>query len=184
MNEINKHKRVWRTAALVLLVMAFIGPWAFEEIHVPAEYPCSPPYTRVEGDFCSVPGWKGTHVLIIIVGGFFASIVQLVTGSGPFFPDPAGSLLRAFFLLPLILPFLALLLSILRRDRQQLFHVVAWGLAALAAGLFLALGNDSFSRILWALWGILLYIGLAVSMLALELLALVASRKSVHASLG
>jgi hypothetical protein len=86
--------------------------------------------------------------------------------------------------LPLILPFLALLLSILRRDRQQLFHVLAWGLAALAAGLFLALGNDSFSRAHWALWGILLYIGLAVAVLILELIVLVGSRRQIQTSQG
>lgn len=182
LSAINNSKRIWRTAALLLLLVASFGPWAFDRIHVPAEYPCSPPNFRLEGEFCGVPGWKGMHILIFIVGGFFAGIVQLVTGAGAFFPDPAEALLRAFFLLPLVLPFLAVLLSIFHRDGRQVFHVMAWGLAVAAAGLFLSLSN--FSRSHWVLWGIWLYIGLAVAVLILELITLVGSRKQIQTSQG
>ncbi len=184
-NKLDEHKRIWRTAALLLLLVAFIGPWAIDRTHVPAEYPCSPPNFRLEGDFCGAPGWKGMHILIFVVGGFFTSIIQLMMGSDSdlsFFPDPVGTLLRAFFLLPLILPFLAALLSILHRDGRQVFHVAAWGLAVAAAGLFLSL--SSFSGMYWVLWGIWLYIGLAVAVLILELIALVGSRKQIQTSQG
>jgi hypothetical protein len=48
---IDKHKKYWRAALLVLLLAAFIGPWAFDPINVPAEYPCSAPFVRLGGDF-------------------------------------------------------------------------------------------------------------------------------------
>lgn len=181
-NAINKSKRIWRTAALLLLLVALFGPWAFDRIHVPVKYTCSPPNFRLEGDFCGTLGWKGIHILIFIVGGFFAAIVQLVTGTGAFFPDPAEAILRAFFLLPLVLPFLAALLSIFHRDGRQMFHVLAWGLAVMAASLFLSL--SSFSRMHWLLWGIWLYIGLAVAVLILELITLQESRRQIRASQG
>ena len=52
---INEHKRIWRTAVLVLLIIAMTGPWSFDLINVPAEYPCSLPNYRLEGDFCGIP---------------------------------------------------------------------------------------------------------------------------------
>jgi hypothetical protein len=187
MNEINKHKRVWRTAALLLLVLATFGPWAFDMIHVPVSYGCSPPNQRLEGGFCGVP-LAGVWILAFIVGGFILSAIGLVMETLTFadVADAARALraLPFFFLLfPLVLPYLTIIPLILRKERQRpMFHMVTWGLAAAAACLFL--GLSSFSRAHWALWGILLYIGLAVSMLVLELVALVASRKPGQASLG
>lgn len=43
----NEHKRVWRVAILVLLLAAIIGPWAYDRVNVPAEYPCAPPFIRL-----------------------------------------------------------------------------------------------------------------------------------------
>jgi hypothetical protein len=36
---LNDGKRIWRVIALAMLVLAFLGPWAFDRILVPAEYP-------------------------------------------------------------------------------------------------------------------------------------------------
>jgi hypothetical protein len=177
MSWINKHKRVWRVAILVLLLVAIMGPWTFDRIHVPSEYPCSAPNIRLEGDFCGTP-MSGIWIFSWIIGGFINTGVGLVTGA-TVFADRGGEFLREFLfimvLLLLVLPFFSTLLLILRGDRRrrQMFHVAAWDLAA-GAGL---LGTSSFSRLHWALWGIWLYIGLAVSALILEVLTLAAERR-------
>ncbi len=66
MSWINKHKRVWRVAILVLLLVAIMGPWTFDRINVPSEYPCS---VRLEGDFCGTP-MSGIWIFSWIIGGY------------------------------------------------------------------------------------------------------------------
>jgi hypothetical protein len=72
------------------------------------------------------------------------------------------------FLFPAVLPIFSTMLLILRGDRRcrRLFHAVAW---ALAAGLGLLYGMVSHTSASWALWGVWLYIGVAVSALILEI---------------
>ena len=38
---------------MVVLGIAIFGPWAFDLINVPAEFPCTPPIIRLEGDLWS-----------------------------------------------------------------------------------------------------------------------------------
>jgi hypothetical protein len=160
---------------LIVLVVAVTGPWTFDRIHVPAEYPCS---FRLEGDFCGVP-MPGIRLIGWVVGGFVYTSAGLVTGAMGFAESARLFLVSLFlFLLVflLVLPFFSTLLSILRRDRRrrQVFNVVAWGLAV---GIGLLIGLSSYPKLYWALWGIWLYIGLAASALILEVLALVAGRR-------
>ena len=35
-----EHQRSWRLFELGLLILAIFGPWAFDRIVVPADYPC------------------------------------------------------------------------------------------------------------------------------------------------
>jgi hypothetical protein len=60
----NEYKKVWRVAVLVLLLVAIMGPWTFDRIHVPSEYSCSSPYIRLEGDFCGIP-LRGITVFLL-----------------------------------------------------------------------------------------------------------------------
>jgi len=75
-----------------------------------------------------------------------------------------------------VLPFFSTLLLIVRGDRRrrQVFNVAAWGFAA---GMGLLIGMFSYPKLFWMLWGIWLYIGLAVSALILEVLTLAAGRR-------
>jgi len=77
---INEHKNVWRVAVLVLLLVAIMGPWAFDRIYVPSEYSCSAPFVRLEGDFCGVP-LGGITVFSFMVVVFINISVELVTGA-------------------------------------------------------------------------------------------------------
>jgi hypothetical protein len=177
MSWINKHKRFWRVAILVLLLVAIMGPWIFDRINVPSEYSCSP-NIRLDGDFCGVP-MPGIWILFWMVAAPISEVVGLVTGAtvlADFGVVFLKRLLASLVLLLIVLPFFSTLRLILRGDRtrQQVFHVVLW---ALAAGIGLLFGLSSLPKLYWVLWGTWLYIGLAVSALILEVLALVTGRR-------
>jgi len=171
MSWINKHKRVWRVAILVLLLVALMGPWAFDLIDVPSEYPCSAPFIRLEGYFCGMPlsGVGAYSWMVTASEGLLRGAVSLVDWVRGFL----DGLLWSLFLLP----FISTLLLILRGDRQrrQVFNVAAWGLAT-GIGLLL-IGMSIYPKLFWVLWGIWLYIGLAASALILEVLTLAAGRR-------
>jgi hypothetical protein len=172
---INKHKNIWRVAILVVALVAIIGPWAFDVINVPAQYPCSAPNIRLEGDFCGLP-LRGIWLLGWMVSGFAHATAGLVTGTTGI-AEWAGGFLFELLVFLIVLPFFSTLLSIRRRDdrRWQLFNIMAWGLAV---GISLLLGLSRYPRLFWVLWGVWLYIGLAIGALILEAATLAAGRKS------
>ena len=134
---ITQHISILRAGVLILFVVALLGPWTFDVINVPAEYECSAPFIRLNGDFC------GTPMSGLWVGGFS--------------------------ILPLI-PFFTTLLLLWKKDarRFRTAHLVAWALALiLALTVFIAQINDPIIR----LWGIWLYIVLAVGAILIEYLA-------------
>jgi hypothetical protein len=162
---------VWRTAALILFVVALAGPWPFDEIHVPAEFECSPPNVRLQGDFCGTP-LPGRAVFTWVLGGFFSMLGRGAVSPGTPFP----SLLAVSFVLLLVLPFVTTLLLIIGNGRRSRLQVPVWGLATIVA-LFYALAR--YSGLYPAFWGIWLYVWLAAGALTLELLVIVASRGPV-----
>ena len=173
MSWIYKHKRVWRVAILVLLLVAIMGPWTFDRINVPSEYPCSTPNIRLEGDFCGTP-MSGIWIFSWMVGGFINASVGFVTGAMGF-TEWTRAFLFSLRLFLLLLPFFSTLLLILGggHRRRQMFQAGAWGLAS---GIGLLIGISRYPKLFWALWGVWLYIGLAASALILEVLALAAGR--------
>lgn len=172
MTWINEHKRTWRLVVLGLLLVALAGPWAFEKISVPAEYPCSPPNVRLQGDFCGLL-FSGIKVFAWTVSGFFSMIARLFTGAVDQADLFRGALVFSF-LLVLLLPFFTTLFLTLRRNGFLMLHSIVWGLA-IGASLFLGLSFLASPHP--ALWGLWLYVGLAVGALLLELLAFLADRK-------
>jgi len=137
-------KAVGRVAALVLLLVAMMGPW-FYDSHPATQESCSAPLV-----------WLGS--------GHCACLVSLLAAFGEsYIPGQVLCLLLA-------LPFLSTLLLLLGRQRRALwvFHLTAWGLAA-AFSLFLFVGSWYSNRALW-LWGAGLCGVVAVAMLAGEIL--------------
>jgi hypothetical protein len=177
MSWMNEHKRVWRGALLVLLLVAIIGPWVFDLIFVPSEYTCSAPAVRLYDDYCGIP-MSGMWVLAMITGVLANIVMGLVTGTAAF-AGRVGEFLFGLLGLLLILPFFSTLFLILRGDRQcqLVFHYAAWSLA-FGMGLFLAV--SSHPKPFWVLWGIWLYVGLAANALILEVFMLAARKRRPH----
>jgi len=114
----------------------------FDQINVPAEYACDKPFIRLEGDFCGSP-----------LSGFqFFSLFILVGLS-----------------LLLLIPFFTTLLVIWKKDsrRLQTINLSMWSLASILALLLFVLQLQDKVFYLWGLW---LYIMLAICTLIVEMI--------------
>jgi hypothetical protein len=67
---INQNKRILRFVVLGLLLVALLGPWVFDIIYIPGEFPCSDPWIRVGGDFCGLPV-PGIYSVLGFIGVLF-----------------------------------------------------------------------------------------------------------------
>ena len=76
----NTQKHKLRMVVLVGMIVAFLGPWAFDRINVPAQYECTPPNIRLYGDFCGIP-FSGFQ-FFLWTGGAFISINETMKGEG------------------------------------------------------------------------------------------------------
>jgi hypothetical protein len=173
MSTLFENKRAWRIVALILLVIAMLGPWAYDLINVPAQYSCDGPYVRLEGDFCGLP-----ISLLMGLGALFGSLLGILSGDIAIGQDPF-TLTLPLMLLVFIIPMFTNL-YLLRHNEQarwQVFNVTAWGLAAIAAGVYLGLSG---LRPHAPPWGVLLYFVVAFGVLALELLSHLLSRRAVQ----
>jgi hypothetical protein len=173
MRWLGERMRIWRLAALTLLVLAFVGPWAMDRVNVPAEYPCTPPVVRLRGDYCGLP----------ISGAWMLSALasELANRAGPLIRGAATPADLGWAALIVLIGFLALLpiivalLSLLREQRAQPFRLLAWGITV-AWSLWLALSVRVLPPI--RVWGIWLYVGVACVSLGSEILAQVGRRRS------
>jgi hypothetical protein len=166
MTWLHENKQFWRINFLILLALAFTGPWWFDRIYVPAPYICSAPNIRLDESFCGLP---------LSITWFYSTIIgelgYLATGmdtNALRFDDAARQVLFTAWITLLLLPLLTTILVLLRGDHRSsyLFHKVGLGLAG---SLAMLIGIFDFSRAKWALWGLWLYIGLTLSMLLFEI---------------
>ena len=151
-----KNRRTWRAAAVILLVLALSGPWAYDLLNVPAQYLCNAPNVRLQGDFCGRP-------------------ISLLSASGVIVASPIIFILP-FFTLPIFTT-----LPLLRRDEKEhhkTFNTIAWVLAAVASTLFL--GLSAFGPYAPP-WGLLLYVVVTFTVLVLERLPPMQSSKPLQA---
>ena len=156
----------WRIALLIAMIVAFLSPWAFDLINVPAEYECSP-NIRLYGDFCGMP-LPGFWVMLWTGINFTSIINGLLTGEFIFSDRIHELLISPLLLLPL-LPVFSTLLLILRGNtqRRQVFAIVSWVLA-IATCLFIC--SQINPRQLLASWGLWLYILVGLCALILEII--------------
>ena len=160
----NQNISILRAGVLIVFVIALLGPWTFDQINVPAEFDCSAPFIRLNDDFCGMP-MSGVQLLWLWVGGFFYMLLELITGG---FTGQGSEFFFGLSILPLI-PFFTTLLLLWKKDARQfrIVHLVAWVLALIVAlVIFIPQINDPIAR----LWGLWLYILLAVSAIVIEIL--------------
>jgi hypothetical protein len=158
MEWMNASSNIWRGFVLGLLVVALMGPWVFDQINVPAQYACSAPFIRLEGDFCGVP-LSG----IWILGAVGLSVVGLLGGAVTL--AEAG---RAFLILAVLgLPLISTAVVLLRGSRRRWigFQLATFGLTA---GMLLLSGLFSASNRTLLLWGPWLYLAVIGVTLLLE----------------
>lgn len=170
MEWINEHHSKWRIILLVIMVVAFLGPWGFEKIHVPAKYPCNAPFVRIEGDFCGQP-ISGVSLYPWVIISFFTATVGLVSGDLTFI-----QWINGFLIFIPVLPVFSTLSLVLREEneRKKIFVIITW---VLAIGVALFWGLNNYPKVFWLSWGIWFYICLAISALILETIVLTESRK-------
>jgi len=154
-----------RGAFIAGFLLSIAGPWFYDEIMVPAQYECSAPFIRLEGDFCGLPQ-SGFHLIIFPLG---ALLQIFLSGSGGSALSAVGfrdlAVMAAF--IALLLPAITTILRAVRGSSQMasLLTIAAWSIAVPIA-LFIALSSPRGFRP--SLWGVWLYIGLAIVALIFE----------------
>ena len=170
MSFVVKNKGLWRKFVLILFLLSMLGPWAFDQLNVPAQYPCAPPSIRLQGDFCGYPR-SGFKTLLWFAGGLFNLLDGLVRGNFVMRPPEFITLVSWWII---VLPFFSMLLLLWNTNsrRLQTINLIAWSIASFPAlALFLLQTNsDQFVQLAYGLWGIWLYILVAIVTTIFEIL--------------
>jgi hypothetical protein len=172
MSFLTENVVIWRLFALAVLIVSMVGPWTFDLLNVPAEYPCEPPVVRLYGDFCGYP-LSGFETVKWAAGGFFDIFAELLKSN---FAARFTEIIFLIGVLAVVLPFFSNLLLIMNRGsrRLQRISIIVWGIACLPTlTMFIFQSNRGqfaqFSRLLWGLW---LYILIAMGTMIVEVLVL------------
>jgi hypothetical protein len=161
MSFVHEKEGFWRKMVLALFALAMLGPWSFDLLHVPAQYPCGGVTVRLAGDFCGFPvtGFQG---LIMVSFAVFRILGGLVGGNVVLLPE----FYSLIVLLLLFLPSISTVILILKERSRgfKIMNLIFWVLGALAAGLMFAMqaGRPQVAPVLYLLWGVWLYILVAV----------------------
>lgn len=167
---INRNIRGWRAVLVGLAVLSLFGSWTFDVIHVPAEFECSAPFVRLEGDFCGQPA-TGIRTILWLAGGLVSVAGRLIGGDAA----PTELLFVIIFLLP-FMPVVMGLVAIVRRSERGSGWLLAGWLAGAAAS-FLLLSRSGSMRVPHA-WGVWLYLIVALVAATAEAIALLGERNS------
>ena len=165
--RLSEYRSVIRSVALILFLLAIAGPWVFDRIYVPAEYVCSAPNIRLEGDFCGLP-MSGISVISWFGLGLIDILARLFTlaNTDGYPPRLLEYLVVLFFLCP-VLPFISNLLLIFKKNSRSLqtMSLLFWGFACVSSIPLFVSGLGTQADYLWGLW---LYIGLTAGMVCAE----------------
>jgi hypothetical protein len=159
MERINANPRIWRGIVLGLLLVALMGPWVFDQINVPAQYACSAPFIRLEGDFCGTP-LSGLWILGAVG---LSSLAGLLGGE-----VALSELGRAVLVLVVLgLPLISTVVLLLHGNRRRW---IGFQLTTFVLTVSLLLWSGLLRDLNWALvfWGPWLYLGVAGGTLLLE----------------
>jgi len=145
-------KTIIRAAAVLILLVAFMGPWYFD-IHRATQETCPDPFVWKGGGLCT---------RLVSINSF---VWDFITGQSKTWPDLLWAMLPISALLTL--PYLSTLLLFLIGEHWWLYrcHYIAWMFATIAATFFTII-NWRNNQILWGAglgtvvaWGIFLWEG-------------------------
>jgi hypothetical protein len=182
MTWLNQHRRTWRIIILVLLVLSFIGPWGYDLINVPAQYECTPPNFRLEGDFCGIP-LPGVWAVLVS----FSVIFEVFAGeTNTTFAVLLMRVLFSFSVLLTPLPIFSslFLLSSGGHSWPQTRHIIALGVAAVGGLMFVLSSVSLQGHLSFYLWGAWAYVVLAFAALLLEIGVLISNREPGLSEMG
>ena len=155
------HKDKIRKAFLILFIISLISPWGFDRHGVPVEIPCA---FRLYGDFCGtpIPGVFG----FMSIPFFFQSISDLISGTLFYY----GRLLNGHWLFPLF-PILTTMVSLWIKETRLIrtMNLIAWILASISTLTMFILSMLKINGQAFWLWGLWLYILMALSAIVFEL---------------
>ena len=151
---VNENRRYLSMAMLALLVLSIVGPWGYNQINIPAQFPCGEPYIRLEGDFCGEPmsPVKGISVmtvdLIRMIAGALNGTISIT------WSEWGGMALFLLAVLCLLLPLISALRWSLPQKYQPwlVFDLIAWGLATVPTAGMLPFLQAHQPDKLWGLW--------------------------------
>lgn len=148
----SQRRRAVGLVGLALLLLASVGPWAFERINVPAQYTCSAPYVRLVGDYCGQPV-SGLLILVTVSGALPSLAVGTLTGQFNL-AERGREFGAGLRMLLIFLPLASLLIWVWSGAswRQRLFHYAAWGLALAGVLALLPYALSLPPHLLWGLW--------------------------------
>ena len=195
MSFIVQNKTWFRTFALVLFIISMLGIWSFELIPfpIPISSPCDTYNSLVGKSFLSEEHFirLSDNNCVITISGFeiiylfttklfFGMFIELIEGN--FAAVQIPQLIAMIGVLLIILPFFSNILLFRNRysRRLQIINIIAWGLACLLASSFFLLdaNRDEIIKNFYLLWGLWLYILLALCTIIFEILELKSGNKS------
>jgi hypothetical protein len=169
MSFIIKTSVLRHTLVLALFLVSMLGPWMFELIPVPAQYACATPSVRLYDDFCGYPR-SGFETIKWFGRGVSYILGELIKGN---FAEPIHALIFLICALVVVLPFFSNFLLIGKRNspRLQTMNVIVWGVACLPTltMFILQTHRGQFVQLFYLLWGLGLFILLAMSTMLVEI---------------
>lgn len=171
-------ERFLRKLILAAFILAMLGPWSFDLLGVPAQFPCNGPAVRLMGDYCGYPfsGFRGiimvftslSHILGALMNGYIAMLI----------PELISLVIMLFAFLPVVsFPLIWKKSS----RRSQIMSLIVWGLGSLAASAMFAMQamRPQVAPFPYLVWGVWLYILVAIGAVILDVFVLRANaRKS------
>jgi hypothetical protein len=154
--------RFWRAVVLVLLMVAFSGPWAFDRIHVPMPYECHRPNIRLNENFCGIPVTFVTVIHMLLI-----SLPEMLLRT---FSRDSGPNLLFIFIVFLFMAVPILSLALIWRGTQSRLRLALIAVLPITIVIGIIYTLAIMPRFHPALWGVYLYIFVAFVLFLVELL--------------
>ena len=160
-----EHKNNFRKVFLILFIISIISPWSFDQHSVPADIPCD---FRLYGEFCGTP-LPGIFGIFMGIPVFFQSISDLFSGTLIFYVR----LVNGLWLFT-IFPILTTMYSLWIKETSfiRTMNLIAWTLAFISTLTALILTMRTINGQVFWLWGLWLYILMAISAVIIESLVI------------